>query len=242
MRRRGRAKIHNVMTSTRRIGTESSATRAALLDAALALMVEEGYAAVTSRRVAARADLKPQLVHYYFRTMDDLFVALVRRGAELNLERQVEALASPQPLRALWELSTDPTGMVLTVELFALANHRKAIRAELVAYAEQFRSQQTEALAGILERYGVDTGGFPPAVAPVVMTGLSRIIGLETALGLTTGHQELQSLVEQWLRRYEREPERPVDGPADGTAAGASKRGARAGRPTGNGAPKQRLP
>ena len=55
----------------RRIGSEDSKTRSALLDAAQALMLEEGYAAVTSRRVAARADLKPQLVHYYFRTMDE---------------------------------------------------------------------------------------------------------------------------------------------------------------------------
>ena len=71
-------------------------------------MLDEGYAAVTSRRVAARAGLKPQLVHYYFRTMDDLFVALIRRGAEQNLEHQARALASPQPLRALWELGATP--------------------------------------------------------------------------------------------------------------------------------------
>jgi AcrR family transcriptional regulator len=208
------------MTSTRRIGTEGSTTRAALLDAALALMVEEGYAAVTSRKVAARAGLKPQLVHYYFRTMDDLFLALVRRGAEVNLERQTAALASPQPLRALWELSTDPTGVVLTIELFALANHRKAIRAELVAYAERFRTKQAEAITEILERYGVDTGGFPPAAAPVVMTGLSRIMGLEAALGLTTGHVELQSLVEHWLDRFEGEPVGSPDGPQHGARTG----------------------
>ena len=42
------------------------------MDAAEQLLLEEGYAAVTSRRVGARAGLKPQLVHYYFRTMDDL--------------------------------------------------------------------------------------------------------------------------------------------------------------------------
>lgn len=71
-------------------------------------MLEEGYAAVTSRRVAAKAGLKPQLVYYYFRTMDDLFLALFRRRAALGLERQALALASPQPLWALWDLSRDP--------------------------------------------------------------------------------------------------------------------------------------
>jgi len=230
--------VDSSQSPSRRIGAADSKTRALLVDAAEALLLEEGYAAVTSRKVAARADLKPQLVHYYFRTMDDLFLALVRRGADLNLERQAEALASPQPLRALWELSTDPTGIVLTVELFALANHRKAIRTELLAYAERFRSQQAEAMAGILRRYGVDTSGFPPAAAPVVMTGLSRIIGLETALGLTTGHEELQSLVEQWLVRYEGEPAGSVGGSADGSR-GVPQRRARPARPSVAGAGKE---
>ena len=135
------------MTSTRRIGTETSATRTALLDAAQQVLLEEGYAAATSRRVAARAGLKPQLVHYYFRTMDDLFLVLVRRGQQ-NLERQAEVLASPFPLRALWELSNDPAAGALTIEFAALANHRKAIRAELAAYGEQFRRLQTNALRG----------------------------------------------------------------------------------------------
>ena len=46
---------------------------------------EEGYAAVTSRRVADAAGLKPQLVHYYFRTMEDLFLEVFRRRAEEGL-------------------------------------------------------------------------------------------------------------------------------------------------------------
>ena len=77
-----------------------------LLDAAEQLLIEEGYAAVTSRRVADRAGLKPQLVHYYFRTMDELFLELFRRRAELMQHYQVRALESEQPLWALWELNT----------------------------------------------------------------------------------------------------------------------------------------
>ena len=77
-------------TTARRLGAETSQTRARLLDAAEALMFDEGYAAVTSRRVAARAELKPQLVHYYFRTMDDLFLALYRRRAEQGLQARVQ--------------------------------------------------------------------------------------------------------------------------------------------------------
>ncbi|HEX3707893.1 MAG TPA: TetR/AcrR family transcriptional regulator [Mycobacteriales bacterium] len=191
------------MLSTRRIGAEDSATRDALLDAALKLLVEEGYASVTSRKVAGRAGLKPQLVHYYFRTMDDLFLALVRRGAAQNLERQARALESPQPLRALWQLSTDPAGTTFAIELFALANHRKTIRAELAAHADEFRRLQRVALESLLESYGVELGDMPSVVLPVLVTGLSQILVLEETLGVATGHAELRTTVEQWISRYE---------------------------------------
>jgi len=191
------------MTATRRIGAEDSATRAALLDAAQRLMLEDGYAAVTSRRVAAKAGLKPQLVHYYFRTMDDLFLALVRRGAEQNLERHARALESPNPLRALWEFSSDPAGATLTMEFSALGNHRKAIRAELAAYAEQFRRLETETITTVLTRAKADTEALPPQAVAVLMTSISRILVLEEALGMTTGHAAMRALVEQYLQRYE---------------------------------------
>src|ERR1039458_10291908 len=55
--------LGTVMASNRRIGGEDSESRAALLDATERLMLEEGYAAVSSRRVAQAAGLKPQLVH-----------------------------------------------------------------------------------------------------------------------------------------------------------------------------------
>ena len=51
------------MTSSRRIGAPDAKNRVVLLDAAEQMLLEEGYAAVTSRRVAHRAGLKPQLVH-----------------------------------------------------------------------------------------------------------------------------------------------------------------------------------
>jgi AcrR family transcriptional regulator len=187
----------------RRIGTEASKTRAALLDAARRLMLEEGYAAVTSRRVAAKAGLKPQLVHYYFRTMDDLFLALFRLGAEQNLQRHAQVLASPRPLRALWEFSCDATGMALTFEFAALANHKKAIRTELVAYAETFRSLQLEVVSAALERAGVDPALYPPEAVLMVLAGVGQFVSMEVNLGITTGHDQTRAAVERLLGRLE---------------------------------------
>lgn len=188
--------------SARRLGTEDSRTRATLIDAAQQLMVEAGYAAVTSRRVAAKAGLKPQLVHYYFRTMDDLLLAMFRVGAERNLERQERALASATPLRSLWELSNDPAGTAVMMEFMALANHRSAIRAEIASYAEQFRLLQAEALSGLLEGYGIHLEA-PPLGLLVLVTALSRVLVLEGSLGVTCGHAEAITMVEGFLDRYE---------------------------------------
>jgi AcrR family transcriptional regulator len=191
------------MASPRRIGAEDSKTRALLLDAAERLMLEEGYAAVSSRRVASKAGLKPPLVHYYFRTMDDLFLAVYRRRAEQNLERHARALASAKPLRALWELSTDPRGTAFTMEFVALANHRKAIRREIAHHAERFRQMQLDAIASVLDRYGIRAERYPPVAVVLAMTGLSQVLVLEQALGITSGHDETIAFVERHLRELE---------------------------------------
>src|SRR5215208_3844379 len=113
------------MASARRIGAPDAKNRGVLLDAAEQLLLEEGYAAVTSRRVADRAGLKPQLVHYYFRTMEDLFLEVFRRRAEEGLAVLTTALESPQPLWALWRFSTQPDATRLTMEFMGLADRRR---------------------------------------------------------------------------------------------------------------------
>jgi AcrR family transcriptional regulator len=195
------------MTSARRIGAPDAKNRAVLLDAAEQLMLEEGYAAVTSRRVAERAALKPQLVHYYFRTMDELFLAAFRRRAEQGLEVQAKVLQAPQPLWALWRFSTDPAATAITMEFIALANHRKALKAEIAYYAERFREEQRKALTTILAGYGVDPVKFPPLVWSVLMTSVSRVLVIEQALDMSAGHRETVEIVESYLRHIEGDPE-----------------------------------
>ena len=194
------------MASARRIGAPDAKNRTVLIDAAEQLTLEEGYAAVTSRRVAERAGLKPQLVHYYFRTMEELFLAVFRRTAEQGLAALATALDSPQPLWALWRFSNMPEATRLTMEFMGLANHRKALRAEIVYYAERFRDEQNKAIAAALQRYGVDTSDVPPVVWTVFSTSVSQALVMERALGMSTGHAEMLEFCERWLRRLEGEP------------------------------------
>src|SRR5690349_4596291 len=194
------------MASARRIGAPDAKNRGVLLDAAEQLLLEEGYAAVTSRRLAERAGLKPQLVHYYFRTMEDLFLEVFRRRAEEGLRVLATALASPQPLWALWRFSTQPEATRLTMEFMGLANHRKALRAEIVYYAERFRQEQNTAIAEALRRHGIHATEVPPVVWTVFATSVSQAMVVERALGISTGHAETFAFCEQWLRRLEGDP------------------------------------
>ena len=175
------------MASARRIGAPDAKNRMVLLDAAEQLLIEEGYAAVTSRRVAEKAGLKPQLVHYYFRTMDDLFLEVFRRYADQGMEAHRHALASPQPLWALWRFGINPAASRLTMEMAALANHRKALRAEMSRYAERFREDQRQVFVTVLERKGVLPAEVPPVVWSILLTGVSTVVMLGEALGVTVG-------------------------------------------------------
>lgn len=185
---------------------ELSKTREAILDATIGIMREEGYAAVSSRKVAARAGLKSKLVHYYFRTMDDLFLAAYRREEQKHFSRHVEALTAGDPLRALWELTTDSSDTSLTLELVALANHRKAIRAALAQASERIRILQAAAFARVIDDLKLGDEAIPPLFFSLLMTGLSRIVAMDNVLGVTTGHDEAFKFIDKLLRQLVERP------------------------------------
>jgi AcrR family transcriptional regulator len=194
------------LASPRRMGSPEAKNRAALLDAAEHIMLEEGYPAASSRRVAEKAGIKHQLVHYYFHGMDELFTAAFRRSAERGLRVQAEALKSPQPLWALWRWHTDTVNAPLWTEYIAMANHRKGLRAEIAYYSKRFREEQRWIVDRALKAYGVDQDELPAAAAIVLLTSISRVLVMEEALEVSDGHAETVAIVERYLRQLEGEP------------------------------------
>ena len=178
------------------------ATREALIEATAQIMLDEGYAAATSRRVAAQAGVKPALVHYYFPSMDDLFVAVLRDKAEAILERQRQAMAESEPLHALWQLNSAHDTQLFT-EFLAMANHRKAILSEIVSYAMRFRDLEEGAMTLALKARGIDLELFPPVVMSMIMGSLARMVIHEQGLGITRGHDQARAFIEQCLERFE---------------------------------------
>jgi AcrR family transcriptional regulator len=185
-----------------KVGLESSATRARLLQAAEQLMLEEGYMAVTSRRVGNKAGVRPQLVHYYFPTMDDLFIALFRHRSDQSWQGAMDALQSDEPLRAIWEKGKDSRDITLTLEFIALANHRKAIRAELAHSGEQFRQLQHAAVERYLAQRGIESA-IPARVMSFILTSIGLLLVMESQIGVSYSHEEVEAFIEAALKRFE---------------------------------------
>ena len=190
--------------SVRRVGAATSASRAAILDATEQLMRDEGYAAVSTRRVAAQAGLKPSLVHYYFPTTDDMLLALFRRGAELSVTRLEAALASDRPLHALWQYNLDQVQTAVAMEFMALASHRRALRTEIAEHGERLRAMQQALLARIAAHTAARPGAeAAPEGFALLLAGVARALVMEGGLGIAGGHDNARQFIENWIARLE---------------------------------------
>jgi len=187
------------MATPRKAKAEDGGTRRRLLEATAQIMHDEGYAGATSRRVAAKAGVRQPLVHYYFPTMDDLFLAVLREGADDALDQMRSALTNDDPLRALWAINSDPRRTILNTEFMALANHRKAIGVELKTYAERVRDIETAAVTVVLRARGLDLDTYPPVVISMLVAQIARSLCNEDAVGVTLGHDEMRSFVERQI-------------------------------------------
>lgn len=192
------------MSSTRRVGAASSETRARIIAAAEQVIRDEGYAAASTRRVAAVGGLKPSLVHYYFPSTDDLLLAVFERGAAQSDAMVDSALAGPDPVRALWAFFSDASRTALSIEFIALAIHRPAIREKIAGHSGKMRERQAkrigEVLANRLEADGATSAGLI-----LVLAGIGRALMMESALGVTAGHDDARRWVDHWLDRLQQQ-------------------------------------
>ena len=190
-------------TTPRRVGSPTSQTRAVIIEATEQLMLERGYASITYRSVAAGAGVTAGLVQYYFPTLDDLFLAVLRHGTDRVVEEVRGVLGTDQPLRAIWEYVTDPAGAALIVEFMALANHRTTIWDELGAGGERVRRAQLDVLSEKWGEYGIPHADLPPDALLFTLTAIGRMARLEEGFGTHTGHAESIAIVQRFLDAVE---------------------------------------
>jgi AcrR family transcriptional regulator len=189
------------MASERRMGSEASETRERLLDAAEELLRAEGHGAVTVRRVAEKAGLKRQLVHYYFRSMEELFGEVLRRAQDRHFARLAEALKAPNPIRALWNAVFLREAVLLEIHTLPLANEFESIRTSIAEFMTRSRRLQVETLRSFLG--DGRSADLSPEAAAIFLRGVAREMAVEINLGVTEGHAEAMAVLESYLQRFD---------------------------------------
>ena len=185
------------------MGPPGSATWNLILDGAEAILRDEGYAALTSRRIAERIGIQQRLVYYYFLTMDDIVVEAFQRLARRELERLETALRSERPLHEVWEICIHTSDARLISEFMALANRSDGVRKEVIEYIERTRALQAEALTRAAKLGGGPLASLPPVAVTFMATSFALALNREAQLGIAMGHREIEDLIAGGLAALE---------------------------------------
>jgi AcrR family transcriptional regulator len=183
---------------------------AAFLDAAERLLVEVGYAGITTRRLASEAGLNQGLVHYYFGSLDEVLLQALERFTGRLIERQRAMYEADAPFIEKWRRAMEYLEQDLAagypkiwLELQALGWNRPEIRARIARVNAEWRAVLTEAFGKAAAEYGVDPAELPlDALVGLVMT-FNQGIELERLSGISQGHRELLAWIDRRLESLE---------------------------------------
>lgn len=179
-----------------------AAAETAFLDAAERLLVDIGYAAITTRRLAEEAGANHGLVHYYFGSMENLLVRVLERFTARLTARQRELYAAELPFVEKWRtamgylVEEDVAYQKVWLELQAMAWNSPELQERVAAVDAEWRAVLTDAFAEPRERYGVD---MPLEALVSLVTTFNLGMMIERQAGVETGHRELLTWIDRWL-------------------------------------------
>ena len=174
-------------------------TRAAIISAARGRLLADGYANLSTRRVADAAQVPLSQIHYHFGSKRQLILAVLESENERLLERQREMFDAPKPLWVRWELACDfldtdiESGYVRILQEMIAAGWSDP---EVAAAVREMIGGWYRVLADVARREeerGVDLGGFTPDEVAALMG--TPFLGAEELilLGVTESTLPLRS-------------------------------------------------
>nr|WP_316644382.1 TetR/AcrR family transcriptional regulator [uncultured Roseateles sp.] len=138
-----------------------------LLDAALALFVERGFAATRAEEVAKRAGVSKGTLYLYYPSKEELFKAVVRHNLSAQIIEGMEIAAAFEGstadllalvLRTWWErVGEGPSGGIVKIMMAESGNFPELAQ----FYAEEVILPAQQLLGSVIER-GVQRGEFRP--------------------------------------------------------------------------------
>jgi AcrR family transcriptional regulator len=182
-------------TRAERRGRATADTRAAILAAARACLLADGYANLSTRAVAEAADVPLSQIHYHFGSKQQLIVAVLAAENARLLDRQRTMFAGSEPLWVQWERACDyldedlHSGYVrILQEMIAAGWSDPDVAAEVRRAQAGWYALLTEVAERNAERLG-GLGPFTPAEVAALM-GLP-FFGAEAVILLGTTEAEL---------------------------------------------------
>jgi len=170
-------------------------TRARILAAARESLLADGYANLSTRRVAEIAEVPLSQIHYHFGSKLQLILAVLAAENERLLERQRAMFDAPEPLWVRWELACDyletdvASGYVRILQEMIAAGWTDA---EVAASVREMTGGWYRLLAEVARREeaaGSDLGGFTPGEVAALMG--TPFLGAEELILLGVTEEEL---------------------------------------------------
>lgn len=190
--------------------TSRQETEDRFLDAAERLLVQVGYAGITTRALAAEAGANHGLVHYYFGSIEEVLLRVLNRFTERLIARQRVMYSADVPFlekwRTAWRFQEEDLAAgypKIWFELQALAWNRPDLRQRIVAVDAEWRAVLHEAFARAVREYGMEDELPVEAVTAMTMTFALGYM-LERLSGIHEGHEPLLAWIDGWIESLER--------------------------------------
>lgn len=175
----------NTGAAFRRLSREHR--REELLDAAVALAVEDGLGKVTARRIAARVGVAQGLVTHYFGSIDELLAAAfehaaTRERSELDASQGGDPVEALRRMLAFYVSPARDAMALLWLDAWRESAHRPAVRQAVMRQMERDIVDLDAIIAS-----GTDAGLFPSASRKSAMRILALLDGLAANAAVRTG-------------------------------------------------------
>ncbi len=184
---------------------EASSTRDQLMSATERVLINHGQAAVTTRRIAEEAEVAHGLIRYHFGNLDGLMQATLQRACADIVERQRSLYASDVPFldkwrtaMNYWDVDLESGYPKLLAELMARGWNDPSWQESIQDLAEAYQQMLEAAVQAAVDEYNLENVDVAAVGALLRLFQLGVLV--DRVGGVTTGHEHLNSAIEQWLQ------------------------------------------
>ena len=178
----------------RGVRTDGAATRDLILQAARRRLIEEGYANLSVREIAADAGVNHALIGYHFQGKQQLVMAVLDEANARLLERQAHMYDTANSASEQWRQACAfydedlASGFVkLLMELMGASFHDQALRKEFTPRLLAWQKLIEEAV----DRFVRDTGLALPISPRAISAGITWFwMGMEASMALGIGEEQ----------------------------------------------------